>query len=236
MKISKEDLQKIIKEEVNEIFGLGKKKGTKEYPAAELATIMRGLASASKMTGIQLDGAERNAIVDELTKALEDEGFTINENERLFTGEGDVVITSQKAPKLKIFLDAVAKKDPKIFNQLSTLFRRSALDIGPVIKATAPVTASPSPSSTGAPAAAQKSPKSTPAPSTDQKSSKSSEAEDFIRSQFGKKVSLDAIMFFSDDQDIDDNTARKIVKVVRDAGYTLSEAEIREFKKLAGIK
>ena len=146
------------------------------------------------------------------------------------------MITSQKAPKLKIFLDAVAKKDPKIFNQLSTLFRRSALDIGPVIKATAPVTASPSPSSTGAPAAAQKSPKSTPAPSTDQKSSKSSEAEDFIRSQFGKKVSLDAIMFFSDDQDIDDNTARKIVKVVRDAGYTLSEAEIREFKKLAGIK
>jgi len=144
MKISEERLKEIIKEEVNEIFGLGKKKGTKEYPAAELATIMRGLASASKMTGIQLDGAERNAIVDELTKALEDEGFTINENERLFTGEGDVVITSQKAPKLKIFLDAVAKKDPKIFNQLSTLFRRSALDIGPVIKATAPVTASPS--------------------------------------------------------------------------------------------
>lgn len=237
MKISKEELQKIINEEVNEIFGFGKKKkSSKEYPAAELATIMRGLASASKMTGIQLTPEQREAVVDELTKILEDEGFAIKENERLFTGEGDVVITSQKAPKLKVFLDAVAKKDPKVFNQLSGLFRRSALDISPVAKSIMPATVSPSPSSTGAPAAAQKSPKSTPAPSTDQKSSKSSEAEDFIRSQFGKKVSLDAIMFFSDDQDIDDNTARKIVKVVRDAGYTLSEAEIREFKKLAGIK
>jgi len=170
MKISKEELQKIINEEVNEIFGFGKKKkSSKEYPAAELATIMRGLASASKMTGIQLTPEQREAVVDELTDLLEDEGFAIKENERLFTGEGDVVITSQKAPKLKVFLDAVAKKDPKVFNQLSGLFRRSALDISPVAKAIMPATVSPSPSSTGAPAAAAPvskpaTPPATPAP------------------------------------------------------------------------
>ena len=164
MKISEEDLQKIVKEEVNEILGLGKKKGTKEYPAAELATIMRGLASASKITGIQLNGAERNAIVDELTKALEDEGFAINENERLFTGEGDITITGQKAPKLKVFLDAVAKKNPKIFNQLSGLFRRSALDISPVVKSTMPATVSTSSSSTKPPAVAAPAPSTAPSP------------------------------------------------------------------------
>lgn len=170
MKISKEELQKIINEEVNEIFGFGKKKkSSKEYPAAELATIMRGLASASKMAGTQLTPEQREAVVDELTKILEDEGFAIKENERLFTGEGDVVITSQKAPKLKAFLDAVAKKDPKVFNQLSGLFRRSALDISPVAKSIMPATVSPSPSSTGAPASAPPvskpaTPPATPAP------------------------------------------------------------------------
>ena len=42
MKIPKEELQKIINEEVNEIFGFGKKKKqAKDYPATELTTLLR---------------------------------------------------------------------------------------------------------------------------------------------------------------------------------------------------
>ena len=51
MQISKEELQKIIKEEVNEIFGFGKKEA-KEYPASEIAGIMRGLTDAAKKSGV----------------------------------------------------------------------------------------------------------------------------------------------------------------------------------------
>jgi len=136
MQISKEELQKIIKEEVNEIFGLGKKKA-KEYPASELATIIRGLDDASRISGAKLTSSQREAIVDELTGALEDEGFVVKENERLFTGEEDVVVTHQNAPKLKVFLDTVAQKSPKVFKQLLGLFNRSALDISPVVKSIA---------------------------------------------------------------------------------------------------
>ena len=136
MQISKKELQKVIKEEVNEIFGLGKKKD-KEYPASELATIIRGLDDASKRSGAELTPSQREAIVDELTGILEDEGFVIKENERLFTGEEDVVVTHQNAPKLKVFLDTIAQKSPKVFKQLLGLFNRSALDISPVVKSIA---------------------------------------------------------------------------------------------------
>ena len=134
MKISRVELDHLIEAEINEIFGLGKKKETKEYPASELATIIRGLDDASKMSGAELTSSQREAIVDELTGVLEDEGFVIKENERLFTGEEDVVVTHQNAPKLKVFLDTVAQKNPKVFKQLLGLFNRSALDISPVVK------------------------------------------------------------------------------------------------------
>ena len=137
MQISKEELQKIIKEEVNEIFGFGKKEPTKEYPASELATIIKGLDDASKRSGAELTPSQREAIVDELTGVLEDEGFVVKENERLFTGEEDVVVTHQNAPKLKVFLDTIAQKNPKVFKQLLALFNRSALDISPVVKSIA---------------------------------------------------------------------------------------------------
>tara|TARA_R100001594_G_scaffold32058_2_gene59569 strand:- start:8820 stop:9914 length:1095 start_codon:yes stop_codon:yes gene_type:complete len=137
MQISKEELQKIIKEEVNEIFGFGKKEPTKEYPASELATIIKGLDDASKRSGAELTPSQREAIVDELTGVLEDEGFVVKENERLFTGEEDVVVTHQNAPKLKVFLDTIAQKSPKVFKQLLGLFNRSALDISPVVKSIA---------------------------------------------------------------------------------------------------
>tara|TARA_A100000172_G_scaffold20071_1_gene11235 strand:- start:1627 stop:2625 length:999 start_codon:yes stop_codon:yes gene_type:complete len=137
MQISKEELQKIIKEEVNEIFGFGKKEPTKEYPASELVGIIRGLEDASKRSGAELTPAQREAIVDELTGVLEDEGFVVKENERLFTGEEDVVVTHQNAPKLKVFLDTIAQKSPKVFKQLLGVFNRSALDISPVVKSIA---------------------------------------------------------------------------------------------------
>jgi len=134
MRISRHELDQLIEAEINEIFGFGNKEPSKEYPASELATIIRGLDDASKMSGAELTPSQREAIVDELTGVLEDEGFVIKENERLFTGEEDVVVTHQNAPKLKVFLDTVAQKNPKVFKQLLGLFNRSALDISPVVK------------------------------------------------------------------------------------------------------
>ena len=137
MRISRAELDRLIEAEINEIFGFGKKEATKEYPASELVTIIKGLNDASKMSGAKLTPSQREAIVDELTGVLEDEGFVVKENERLFTGEEDVVVTHQNAPKLKVFLDTIAQKNPKVFKQLLAVFNRSALDISPVVKSIA---------------------------------------------------------------------------------------------------
>ena len=149
MKISEEALQKIIKDEINEIFGFGKKKKkkqVKEYPASELTVVIKALDDASRMSGAKLTPEQREAIVDELTDLLEDEGFVIKENEGLFTGGGDITVTRQKAPKLNVFLNTVAERNPRVFKQLSGLLKRSALDTSPMIKAVTPAPASPSPS------------------------------------------------------------------------------------------
>lgn len=134
MRITRTQLDHLIQEEVNEILGFGKGAPSKEYPASELATLMKGLSDASEMSGAQLTPAQRTAIVGELTGVLKDQGFVVKENERLFTGEEDVVVTHQNAPKLKVFLDTVAQKNPKVFKQLLGLFNRSALDISAVVK------------------------------------------------------------------------------------------------------
>ena len=134
MKISARELDHLIKEEINEIFGFGKSAPSKEYPASELSTLIRGLDDASRMAGAELQASQREAIVDELIGVLEDQGFVIKENERLYTGEEDVMVTHQNAPKLKVFLDTVAQKNPKVFKQLLGLFNRSALDISAVVK------------------------------------------------------------------------------------------------------
>ena len=265
MKISEEALQKIIKDEINEIFGFGKKKKKKqvkqEYPASELSTIIKALDDASRMSGAKLTPEQREAILDELTSILRARDFVVKENERLFLGDdySDFLISSGTTPKLNAFLKTIARKNPKVFGQLQKVLKRGAFEISPREKYGTTgsddqaqtnqsdkedIDMSDIPGSDSALAAsadaissaAKKSPKSTPAPSTDQKSSKSSEAEDFIAQQFGKKVPLDAIKSFKDTQGIDDDTARKIVKVVRNAGYRLTEAQIKRFKEIAGIK
>jgi hypothetical protein len=133
MIISRVELDQLIKEEINEIFGFGKE-APKEYPGAELATIIRGLSDASRLSGAELTPKQREAIVDELTAVLKSQGFVIKEQERLYTGEQDILITHENAPKLKVFLDTVAQQNPKIFKQLLGLFNRSALDISAVVK------------------------------------------------------------------------------------------------------
>ena len=177
MQLSSQELDRIIKEEINEIFGRGKKQPSKEYPASELATIIKGLNDASKLSGAELTDSQREAIVDELTGVLKDEGFVIKEDERLFTGEEDVMVTHQNAPKLKVFLDTVAQKNPKVFKQLLGLFNRSALDISPVVKSLSAAPASPAPAP-ASPAAAPASPAAAPASPIGDKKDQAADVKD----------------------------------------------------------
>ncbi len=134
MRITRTQLDHLIQEEVNEILGFGKSAPSKEYPASELATLMKGCPMRPKCREPNSPRLSAQQLWGELTGVLKDQGFVVKENERLFTGEEDVVVTHQNAPKLKVFLDTVAQKNPKVFKQLLGLFNRSALDISAVVK------------------------------------------------------------------------------------------------------
>ena len=132
MRISRAELDRLIEAEINEIFGFGKKEPSKEYPASEIAGIMKGLTDAAKKSGVPFTNQQREAIVDELVGVLKKKGFVVKENERLYTGEEDIEITQQNAPKLKTFLDTIAQKNPQVFKLVLGLFNRGALDISSV--------------------------------------------------------------------------------------------------------
>lgn len=93
---------------------------------------MRGLTDAAKKSGVPFTSQQREAIMDELVGVLEKKGFVVKENERLYTGEEDIEITQQNAPKLKTFLDTIAQKNPQVFKLVLGLFNRGALDISSV--------------------------------------------------------------------------------------------------------
>jgi len=131
MKISKEELQKIIKEEVNEIFGFGKKKkGSKEYPATELTTLLGMIQKASRQSGVKFKG-KRGALVDEFERILSQGGFKLKEaNERLFIGmDGNIAINPDDAPVLTDFLETLKSEAPDVFKQLAKQMNNYRFDL-----------------------------------------------------------------------------------------------------------
>ena len=100
MNITKNRLIQIIKEELNELFGSGKKKEKKEYPSSELTALLASIQKAGRMSGIKFE-SERGSLVDEFESLLLAQGFKINEamQNRVFIGqEEDIKINSQNAP------------------------------------------------------------------------------------------------------------------------------------------
>ena len=256
MKLTESELKQIIQEEINEIFGFGKKrKPTKEYPASELATLVRGIDKASRMAGAQLTSGQREAIVDELTSVLQTQGFVVKENERLMTGEEDVVVTHENAPKLKVFLDTVAQKNPKVFKQLLGLFNRSALDISAAVKDIIPsitTVADPEPDEDHDDEDQKATTKTKPVATPDSKATRKApemsrrerrrleklrdgpgafEPDPWVTGGRGD-VPVKKIM----DLDLEDKDEKAIAKLLRDAGYKLTEAEIKKLKVLSGVK
>jgi hypothetical protein len=121
MNITKNRLIQIIKEELNELFGSGKKKEKKEYPSSELTALLASIQKAGRMSGIKFE-SERGSLVDEFESLLLAQGFKINEamQNRVFIGqEEDIKINSQNAPILTRFLNALKSKNPKIYTSLN---------------------------------------------------------------------------------------------------------------------
>ena len=98
MKVTRDELNHLIEEEINEIFGFGKKKRSQEYPATELTALLRMIQKASRKSGVRFKG-RRGVLVDEFEKILSSDGFTLKEaDERLFIGKDGNIAGNRQCP------------------------------------------------------------------------------------------------------------------------------------------
>ena len=121
MQATEQEVSSLIEEEINEIFGFGKKKkSSKEYPATELTTLLGILRNASRKSGVKFKG-KKGALVDEFEKILASDGFKLNEaDERVFIGkDGNIAFDSKVAPVLTNFLTTLKSESPDVFSALA---------------------------------------------------------------------------------------------------------------------
>ena len=131
MQATEQEVSSLIEEEINEIFGFGKKKkSSKEYPATELTTLLRKLQLAIKKSGVRFPG-RRGSMVDAFEKILNSKGYSINEaDERVFIGQdGNIEISKATAPSIVSWLEQVKEKDPGVFANLTRELANYRFDI-----------------------------------------------------------------------------------------------------------
>jgi len=120
----------LTEEELNELFGFGKKKRSQEYPATELTALLRMIQKASRQSGVRFKG-RRGVLVDEFEKILSSDGFTLKEaDERLFIGkDGNIAIDPADAPVLTDFLTTLKAQSPDVFGQLAKQMNNYRFDL-----------------------------------------------------------------------------------------------------------
>ncbi len=127
MQLSSQELDRIIKEEINEIFGRGKKQPSKEYPASEMATITNTLFGLAKKANVEPEMDDREAIVDELEKALAQQGYKLHEQDLTLGDELTIGIDSM--PTLARMIGDIQKAIPKADSLIAKIFKRGGITL-----------------------------------------------------------------------------------------------------------
>jgi len=127
MRISRYELDTLIKEEVNEILGFGKKESSKQYPADAMAYLLRRLFAIASEVGVEPDGSTRETIVGEIEKLLSGEGYELHEQLNL-GGNVEFALTGGEAPKLLGLIKDIITKKPAAAALITRLFKRGAID------------------------------------------------------------------------------------------------------------
>ena len=138
MQISKQDLDRMIHEEINELFGFGKKEPSKEYPASEMATITSTLFALAKKANVEQTEQSRNTMVDELEKALAQQGYKLHEQDLILGDELTIDIGSM--PTLAKMIGDILQAIPEAEALITKAFKRGGITLGSQPGASAPST------------------------------------------------------------------------------------------------
>lgn len=103
-----------------------------DYPATEIATIVKTISDLGKKANIPVDTAK---IVDEFEEMLKAQNFVIKE-QKLELG-ADLKLDLGKAPTLKAFMDDLAKKDKSLLTPLMRALSNGSFNVGEEYKSSA---------------------------------------------------------------------------------------------------
>ena len=103
-----------------------------DYPATEIATIVKTISDLGKKANIPVDTAK---IVDEFEEMLKAQNFVIKE-QKLELG-ADLKLDLGKAPRLKAFMFDLAKKDKNLLAPLIKALSNGSFDVGDKYKSIA---------------------------------------------------------------------------------------------------
>ena len=124
MKISRQELEYLIEQEINEIFGFGGP-ATKEYPADAMVEITATIFSLADQAGVQTSPDERDEIVNEIERLLKDEGWRLHE-QNLALGD-ELTLKIDNAPVLRALIDDIEAEIPGALNTIQSAFRRGGI-------------------------------------------------------------------------------------------------------------
>ena len=124
MKISRQELEYLIEQEINEIFGFGDSPA-KEYPADAMVEITMTIFSLAQKAGVQTSPDERDTIVNEIERLLKDEGWRIHE-QNLVLGD-ELFLEIDNAPKLHALIYDIEAKLPGALNAIQDAFLRGGI-------------------------------------------------------------------------------------------------------------
>ena len=119
MRISRHELERLIKEELQEAL--------EQYPADAMAEITATIFSLADQAGVETTGDERDAIVEEIEKLLRAEGFELHEQGLVFAEPLKIDLGGTQLGDLMLDIrDAL----PGAWNQMIKAFERGGINTG----------------------------------------------------------------------------------------------------------
>ena len=119
MKIGRQELERLIKEELREAL--------EQYPADAMAEITATIFSLADQAGVETTGDQREGIVGEIEELLKAEGFELHEQGLVFAEPLNLDLSGTK---LGALCDNIISALPSAYNQIIKAFERGGIDLG----------------------------------------------------------------------------------------------------------
>ena len=127
MKISRHELDQLIEEEINEIFGSKKKEALKDYPADEMVGIINTIWQLAAKADVEIEPDDRETIVQELAQALERAGYRLHEQSLVLGDELSIDIDS--LPTLSGVIKDIMTALPEAKALIEKAFKRGGITL-----------------------------------------------------------------------------------------------------------